>query len=308
MADKKRRSFKSSPLKEKPMRIVHFEKGGVSGIAADDGSGWHGLTEHESGFPGTLPELIAQGANLLRIGNDLLPMNAIDLNAVRVLPPVPKPPKILCVGLNYDDHLEESGLKKPVYPEIFARFATSLIAHRDQICLPPESVELDYEAELAVVIGRRGRRIHRDSALDHVAGYSLFNDATIRDFQLRTPQWTMGKNFDGTGAFGPWLVTPDALPPGAHGLHIQGRLNGQVMQDSSIDKLIFSVATLIEMISVAITLEPGDVIITGTPGGVGAARKPPVFMKPGDVFEVEIEGIGVLSNAAQSESQEDAPR
>ena len=284
------------------MRIVHFEKGGVPGIAADDGSGWHGLTKRQSGFPGTLPELIANGADLLRAGRDLLSARAIDLNAVRILPPVPKPPKILCVGLNYDDHLEESGLKKPVYPEIFARFATSLIAHGEPIRLPRESVMLDYEAELAVVIGRGGRRITRDRALDHVAGYSLFNDATIRDFQLRTPQWTMGKNFDGTGAFGPWLVTPDALPPGAHGLHIQGRLNGQVMQNSSIDKLIFNVATLIELISVAISLEPGDVIITGTPGGVGAARKPPVYMKPSDVFEVEIEGMGVLSNTVQSES------
>jgi 2-keto-4-pentenoate hydratase/2-oxohepta-3-ene-1,7-dioic acid hydratase in catechol pathway len=228
-------------------------------------------------------------------------MHAINLNAVRILPPVPKPPKILCVGLNYDDHLEESGLKKPAYPEIFARFATSLIAHREPIRRPRESSALDYEAELAVVIGRRGRRIHRDRALDHVAGYSLFNDATIRDFQLRTPQWTMGKNFDGTGAFGPWLVTPDAVPPGAHGLRIQGRLNGRVMQASRTDRLIFSVPALIELISVAITLEPGDVIITGTPGGVGAARKPAVYMQPGDVFEVEIEGIGVLSNPVQDE-------
>jgi acylpyruvate hydrolase len=290
------------------MRIVHFEKEGVPGIAVDDGSGWHGLTKRESGFPGTLPELIAQGADLSRIGRELLPMPAIDLNAVRILPPVPKPPKILCVGLNYDDHLAESGLKKPVYPEIFARFATSLIAHLEPIRQPPESFTLDYEAELAVVIGRGGRRIARDRALDHVAGYSLFNDATIREFQLRTPQWTMGKNFDGTGSFGPWLVTPDALPPGAHGLRIQGRLNGRVMQDSSTDKLIFGVAALIEMISVAINLEPGDVIITGTPGGVGAARKPPVFMQPGDVFEVEIEGMGVLSNAVQRESQQAAPR
>ena len=281
------------------MRIVHFEKGGVPGIAADDGSGWHGLTEHESGFPGTLPDLIAQGADLLRTGRDFLRMHAIDLNAVRILPPVPKPPKILCVGLNYDDHLEESGLKKPVYPEIFARFATSLIAHGEPIHWPPESSTLDYEAELAVVIGRGGRRINRDKALDHVAGYSLFNDATIRDFQLRTPQWTIGKNFDATGAFGPWLVTPDALPPGAHGLRIQGRLNVRTMQDANTDQLIFDVRALIEMISVAMTLEPGDVIITGTPGGVGAARKPPVYMKAGDVFEVEIEGIGVLSNPVE---------
>jgi acylpyruvate hydrolase len=281
------------------MRIVNLEREGVPGIAADDGSGWHGLTERERGFPGTLPHLIAQGADLVRAGRELLRMQTIDLSEIRILPPVPKPPKILCVGLNYDDHLEESGLKKPLYPEMFARFATSLIAHGEPIRRPRESSMLDYEAELAVVIGRGGRRIPRDRALDHVAGYSLFNDATLRDFQLRTPQWTIGKNFDATGAFGPWLVTPDALPAAARGLRIQGRLNGRVMQDSRTELLIFSVPALIEMISVAMSLEPGDVIITGTPGGVGAARKPPVFMQPGDVFEVEIDGIGVLSNPVQ---------
>jgi acylpyruvate hydrolase len=283
------------------MRIVHFEIGGVPGIAADEGSGWHGLTQHDIGFPGTLPELIAQGADLLRIGKSLGQSPAIDLNDVRLLPPVPVPPKILCVGLNYDDHLEESGLKKPVYPEIFGRFATSLIAHREPIRRPRESIALDYEAELAVIIGKPGRRISREQALDHVAGYSLFNDATVRDFQLRTPQWTIGKNFDGTGSFGPWLVTPDAVPPGASGLRIQGRLNGRVMQDARTDHLIFSVPALIAMISVAMSLERGDVIITGTPGGVGAARKPPVYMRPGDVFEVEIEGLGVLTNPVQED-------
>ena len=281
------------------MRIVHFETRGVPGIAADEGSGWHGLTQRDSGFPGTLPELIAQGADLLRIGRSLGQSPAIDLNAVRVLPPVPVPPKILCVGLNYDDHLEESGLKKPAYPEIFARFATSLIPHQEPIRRPRESITLDYEAELAVVIGKPGRRIPQEQALDHVAGYSLFNDASVRDFQLRTPQWTMGKNFDGTGSFGPWLVTPDAVPPGGRGLRIQGRLNGRAMQDSRTNLLIFSVPALIEMISVAMSLERGDVIVTGTPGGVGAARKPPVFMQPGDVFEVEIEGLGVLTNPVQ---------
>jgi len=282
------------------MRIVNFETRGVLGIAADEGSGWHGLTQRDSGFPGTLPELIAQGADLLHIARSLGPSPAIDLSTVRLLPLVPVPPKILCVGLNYDDHLEESGLKKPAYPEIFARFATSLIAHQEPIRRPRESTALDYEAELAVVIGKPGRRISREQALEHVAGYSLFNDATVRDFQLRTPQWTMGKNFDGTGSFGPWLVTPDSVPPGAQGLRIQGRLNGRVMQDARTDQLIFSVPALIEMISVAISLERGDVIITGTPGGVGAARKPPVFMKPGDIFEVEIEGIGVLTNPVQN--------
>ena len=283
------------------MRIAHFETHGVPGIAADEGSGWHGLAQGDSEFPGILPELIAKGADLLHIGRSLGQSPAVDLNAVRLMPPVPAPPKILCVGLNYDDHLQESGLKKPAYPEIFGRFASSLIAHQEPIRCPHESIQLDYEAELAVVIGKPGRRIHREQALDHVAGYSLFNDATLRDFQLRTPQWTMGKNFDGTGSFGPWLVTPDAVPPGAAGLRIQGRLNGRVMQDARTDQLIFNVASLIELISVAIGLERGDVIITGTPGGVGAARKPPVFMRPGDVFEVEIEGLGVLTNPVQED-------
>jgi acylpyruvate hydrolase len=283
------------------MRIVHFEAHGVPGIAVDEGSGWHGLTQQDHGFPGTLPELITQGAELLRMGRSLEQSPVIDLDAVHLLPPVPVPPKILCVGLNYDDHLQESGLKKPAYPEIFARFASSLIAHQEPIRCPRESIQLDYEAELAVVIGKPGRRIPREQALGHVAGYSLFNDATLRDFQLRTPQWTMGKNFDGTGSFGPWLVTPDAVPPGAGGLRIQGRLNGRVMQDARTDQLIFNVTALIELISVAISLERGDVIITGTPGGVGAARKPPVFMQPGDVFEVEIEGLGVLTNPIQKE-------
>lgn len=281
------------------MRIAHFETHGILGIAADEGSGWHGQTQRDSGFAGTLPELIAQGADLLRICRSLGQSPAIDLNAVRLLAPVPVPPKILCVGLNYDDHLEESGLKKPAYPEIFARFATSLIPHQEPIRRPRESTALDYEAELAVVIGKPGRRISQEQALDHVAGYSLFNDATVRDFQLRTPQWTMGKNFDGTGSFGPWLVTADAVPPGASGLRIQGRLNGRVMQDARTDQLIFSVQALIAMISVAMSLERGDVIITGTPGGVGAARKPPVYMQPGDIFEVEIEGLGVLTNSVQ---------
>jgi acylpyruvate hydrolase len=281
------------------MRIVHFETHGGLGIAADEGAGWRGLTQRDDEFPGTLPELIAQGADLLGVGKTLGKSPAVDLNAVRVLPPVPAPPKILCVGLNYDDHLQESGLKKPIYPEIFARFATSLIAHQEPIRRPRESTALDYEAELAVVIGRPGRRIARERALDHVAGYSPFNDATLRDFQLRTPQWTMGKNFDGTGSFGPWLVTPDAVPPGASGLRIQGRLNGRVMQDSRTDLLIFNVPSLIETISVAMSLERGDVIITGTPGGVGAARKPAVFMQPGDIFEVEIEGLGILTNQVQ---------
>ena len=199
------------------MRIVHFEISGAHGIAANEGSGWHGLTQRDAGFPGTLPALIAQGADLLRIGRSLGQSPAIDLDAVRLLPPVPVPPKILCVGLNYDDHLEESGLKKPAYPEIFARFATSLIAHQEPIRRPRESVALDYEAELAVVIGKPGRASSgsRPSITSRATGGDLFNDASVRDFQLRTPQWTIGKNFDGTGSFGPWLVTPRCRAAGS---------------------------------------------------------------------------------------------
>lgn len=278
------------------MRFINFEAEDRAGVAVDTGQGFHGLTRDEPGYPGTLSDLITSNADLAEVARGLSRGPRIDERAVTLLPPIPRPSKILCLGLNYDEHLAESGLKKPQYPEVFARFATSLLGHGAAILRPPESNMLDYEAELAVVIGRSGRRIAKDRALDHVAGYSMFNDATLRDYQGRTPQWTMGKNFDRTGAFGPWLVTPDELPPGAKGLRIQGRLNGQTLQDSNTDLLIFDVATLIESLSTTLTLEPGDVIITGTPGGIGWARNPKLFMKPGDVFEVEIEQIGTLSN------------
>jgi len=238
------------------MRIVHFEAVGVPGIAADEGSGWHGLTQRDSGFPGTLPELIAQGADLLRIGRSLGQSPAIDLSTVRLLPPVPVPPKILCVGLNYDDHLEKAA-EEAGLSEIFARFATSLIAHQDPIRRPRESIALDYEAELAVVIGKPGRRIPQEQALDHVAGYSL---STMRACVIFTPHTTMddGQEFRCYRIVRPVAGDADAVPPGARGLRIQGRLNGRVMQDARTDQLIFSVQSLIEMISVAISLERGD--------------------------------------------------
>jgi acylpyruvate hydrolase len=283
------------------LRFINYEMDGRPGIAVDDGDRFRGLTCDETRYPGDLSTLIMSGENLSEIGGRLLGEPVIDVRAVTLRPPVARPPKILCVGLNYEDHLNEVGLKRPEYPEIFARFSTSLIGHGAVIARPPESNKLDYEAELAVVIGRGGRRIAKDAALDHIAGYSIFNDATLRDYQIRTPQWTVGKNFDRTGAFGPWLVTPDALPRGAIGLRIQGRLNGQTVQDSNTSFLIFNVATLIALLSTTMTLEPGDVIITGTPGGVGVSRNPKLFMKPGDVFEAEIEQIGVLSNPVADE-------
>ena len=280
------------------MHIITFVKNDRRGIAVSpDGVGYAGLVEGDAGYPGPLDGLLRlepaeRAAKLARVAKG----DIIDTDTVELLPPILAPGKVICVGLNYLDHASESSMKAPDYPTLFARFASSIIAHGQDVLRPVESEKLDFEGELVAVIGKSGRRISRASALDHVAGYSIFNDGSIRDFQLRTPQWTMGKNFDGTGAFGPAFVTADALPPGARGLKLETRLNGKVVQSASTDDLIFDVANLVSMISVGITLEPGDVIVTGTPSGVGAARKPPLFMQAGDVCEVEIEGIGILRN------------
>ena len=220
----------------------------------------------------------------------------VPLADVELLAPVPRPGKIICIGLNYRAHAIEGGNAIPDYPAVFMRGATSLTAPGGPILYPECSDKLDFEAELAVVIGRTATRVSVANALGHVAGYSCFNDGSVRDYQRKSTQWTMGKNFDSTGGFGPELVTPDELPAGACGLRIVARLNGQVMQDSSTADMIFDVATLVATLSEAMTLEPGDVIATGTPSGVGYARKPPVYMRPGDVIEIEIEGLGILTN------------
>ncbi|MGZ5989656.1 MAG: fumarylacetoacetate hydrolase family protein [Rhizomicrobium sp.] len=280
------------------MRFLTFRTNGRNGLAASsDGADFRGLMQGDAGYPGSLDSLI-QGStrDIVAAAEKLRSGQLVDPLSVEVLQPLHSPGKIICVGLNYRDHAGESGMQVPDYPTLFARFASSLIPHRAPIIRPAESERLDYEGELVAVIGKGGRRISKSDALDHVAGYSIFNDGSIRDFQLRTPQWTMGKNFDATGAFGPVFVTADALPPGARGLKIETRLNGTVMQSASTDDLIFDVATLVTLISVGITLEAGDIIVTGTPSGVGAARKPPVFMKSGDVCEIEIEQIGILRN------------
>ncbi|SEO09636.1 2-keto-4-pentenoate hydratase/2-oxohepta-3-ene-1,7-dioic acid hydratase (catechol pathway) [Duganella sp. CF517] len=214
---------------------------------------------------------------------------------VTLLAPVPRPGKVICIGLNYRAHAAEGGFEVPDYPSVFLRGPTSLGGPDAAIILPACSDKLDFEAELAVVIGKTATNV-RENALDYVAGYCCFNDGTIRDYQRKTTQWTSGKNFDQTGGFSADLVTPDELPAGASGLRIQSRLNGEIMQDSNTGDLIFDVAALIVTLSEAMTLEPGDVIATGTPSGVGYARKPPVFMREGDVLEVEIERIGLLSN------------
>lgn len=269
------------------------------GLAAADKAGTYRglLTEHAS-YPGTLDSLIAKGEAALRAAAETLVRTgeAVDLGVVKLEQPLAARGKIICIGLNY------ASMKAPDYPTLFARFPSSLIAHGEPIVRPRASEKLDYEGELVAVIGKGGRHIPRAAALSHVCGYSIFNDGSIRDFQLRTPQWTVGKNFDNTGPFGPVFVSADELPPGAHGLKIETRLNGRVMQSATTADLIFDVATLVALISEAMTLEPGDLIITGTPAGVGAARKPPVFMKAGDICEVEIEGIGILRNPIVDEA------
>ena len=220
----------------------------------------------------------------------------VPMNGLRLLPAIPNPGKIICIGLNYRDHAKEGGNPVPDYPAVFMRTTTSLVAHGQSILRPPVSDKLDFEAELAVVIGRSATRVTAGNALDHVAGYACFNDGSVRDYQRKSTQWTMGKNFDQTGGFGPELVTADELPDGARGLNVTSRVNGVVMQDGSTADMIFDVATLIEILSEVMTLEPRDVIATGTPAGVGYARTPPLFLKPGDICEVMIDKIGTLSN------------
>lgn len=283
------------------MKLALLERNGKRGIAAATGDTFHGFFEDEAGYPGDMDSLLLKGRDFSWIGKTLLAAPALDITGCRFLPPLLRPSKILCVGLNYQDHLEEVGFEKPTYPTIFCRTPSSLVGHDTPIVKPAESDELDYEVELAAVIGKRGRRIPEAKALDYIGAYSVFNDASVRDYQMRTSQWTLGKNFDATGAFGPWLVTPDALPSGGKGLRISTRLNGRTVQSSSTDHLIYPLAALVAILSDVMTLEPGDLVVTGTPAGVGMSRKPQLYMKDGDVVEVEVEYIGVLRNPVVAE-------
>jgi len=278
------------------MKIAMYMRNGVRGIAVLGAEGLKGLEEGGPGWPGDLDALISGGADLREVGARLSSAPLLDAGTISYLPPLVRPSKILCIGLNYRDHSSETGLKLPDYPAVFARFPSCLVGHGQPLVKPAVSDQFDYEGELVAVIGRRVRKVSREEAPDFVAGYSAFNEASVRDFQMRTSQWTVGKNFDGSGAFGPWLVTPEELPPGARGVRIRTRLNGQTVQDGNTSDMVFDVADLVSILSRTMTLEPGDVLVTGTPSGVGMARKPPLFMKPGDVCEVEIEGIGILRN------------
>jgi acylpyruvate hydrolase len=286
------------------MRFLRFKSNGIEGTGVLDASGAvRGLLAGEQRFPGTLDHLVAAGDEALRsAGKELSAGRPFDQQKIEILPTLSASPKIICIGLNYSAHAAEGGFQRPDYPAVFSRWNSSLIGHRAPLIRPKVSDKFDYEGELVVVIGRGGRAIPKDAALSHVIGYSIFNDASVRDYQMRTTQWTVGKNFDGTGAFGPHLVTPDELPAGAAGLRLRTLLNGKVVQDATTADLIFDIATLISLMSEAFTLESGDIIVSGTPSGVGFARKPPLFMKAGDVCEVEIEGVGTLSNPVVDES------
>jgi len=275
-----------------------------------DGQAHLGVVDGEVVIPldsvnADLRAALAAGVNLPAAAQAAMGGKAkrLPLAQLRYAPLVREPGKIVCLGLNYFDHAKEGGREKPDYPWFFFRAPSSLIGHREAGQVPRVSSKFDYEAELAVVIGRRvPRHTRRADALQYVFGYSCFNDMSVRDYQKRTPQWTIGKNFDATGGFGPVLVTADELPAGAKGLRIQGRLNGQVMQNANTDDMIFDVAETIELLADVMTLEPGDVIVMGTPAGVGQARTPPVWMKAGDTFEVEIERIGTLVNPIVAEA------
>ena len=296
------RTTKLMYLRGETVRFVAYRSRGshVDALGVLNGDRLFGF---QNAGPANLATLVAQGDPAVQqAGHRLLTGEEIDTATIEHLPPFAFPEKIICVGLNYKDHATESGFKAPDYPALFGRFPSSLIGHKAPMIRPKVSSMLDYEGELVAVIGKAGRNIPKERALEHVAGYSVFNDGSIRDYQFKSAQWMIGKNFDGTGAFGPAFVTADELPVGAKTLRLTTRLNGTVLQEANTSDMIFDVETLISLLSDACELQPGDIIVTGTPSGVGVARDPKIFMKPGDVCEVEIEGIGLLSNTiAQQE-------
>ena len=287
------------------MRFRAVRSDGREGLAGSrDGRSWRALYNGDAGFPGLPDDFIQKGPAGIDAAASALDRGSPveNIETLTCLPPFRRAGKILCVGLNFAAHVKESGQQMPDYPTVFARFNSGLVGHGQPLVRPRSSEHFDYESELAFVIGRRARHVSEDRALDFVAGYAIFNDGSIRDVQLRTPQWTIGKNFDGTGGFGPDFVTADELPPGCEGLRMQGRHNGTVVQDTSLSDMVFGVKKLVSILSAAMTLEPGDVVATGTPSGVGLSFKPPRFLKPGDTFEIEIEKIGVLHNPVVAEA------
>ena len=287
------------------MRLMMFDAGKGPRLGVVQGDQVIDVPAINDKLPKTMIELIQGGGEALArlVGAVAAAPDRVRLKLKDVRPalPIANPPKFVCVGLNYAAHAKEGGHEPPKYPSLFVRWPSSLVAAEAPVILPKVCDQLDYEAELTFIIGRGGRAIPESEALKHVFGYTMFNDVSVRAWQRFTPQWTQGKNFDGTGPLGPVVVTPEELPPGASGLRITSRVNGETRQDSNTADMIFTVARLVAILSEFMTLEPGDVVATGTPSGVAHAMKPPGWMKAGDRVEVEIEGIGILGNPIVAE-------
>ena len=290
------------------MKIVGFEANGGARLGVIDGGIVIDLQAVDANVPADLGEVLRRSNGDLKSLGDLAknaPASARrPLAGLKFALPVARPGKIVCLGLNYLDHVKEGPQKDniPKFQSIFFRMLTSMVPHLQPIIRPRVSIQLDYEAEMVVIVGKRARHLTLANAYDCIAGYSCANEGSVREYQRHTTQWGMGKNFDRTGGFGPWMVTADEVPPGGKGLKIMSRLNGNTMQSANTDSLMFPVAESLVYLTEGMTLEPGDIILTGTPSGVGHARKPePVWMKAGDTCEVEVEGIGILSNPIEDE-------
>jgi len=282
------------------MRLATIQTPSGPRAAVRQGDSYIDLHATDSALPESVRGLLAGGAEALKAaGTTASRPNAVRVTArgAKLLAPIPDPAKIVCVGLNYRDHAAESGAPIPKEPVLFSKYATALIGPDEPIVLPPVSQEVDYEAELVIVVGRKGRHLSKEAAAGYIAGYTIGHDVSARDWQLKKDgrQWMVGKTFDTFAPLGPELVTPDEVGD-PHNLAIRLRLNGETMQDSSTKQMIFPPAEVVAYLSQVFTLEPGDLIFTGTPPGVGFARKPPVFLKGGDVVEIEIEKLGVLRN------------
>jgi len=282
------------------MKLISYQYNGIDSYGAVLGDRVVDLREVFADRAPDLKTLIAAGLLAEAAAAAEKAGATLPLSEVQLLPVIPNPGKIVCVGLNYGDHVRETGREITEKPTLFLRVAESQVAHGEAIVMPRESSKLDYEGEIAIVIGKGGRRIAEADAWNHIAGYACYNDGSIRDWQTATPQWTAGKNFWRTGGFGPWMVTRDEIQDNQV-MSLVTRLNGQEMQRTTTDKLIHSIPRQIAHISAFMPLAAGDVIVTGTPGGVGAKRTPPVWMKPGDVVEIEVDAIGILRNTIRAE-------
>ncbi len=283
------------------MKLISFLNQGVPSYGIVDGDEVLDLTPILGTRATDLKTLIAK--DLLGAAAEAAKTHqpTLKFSQLELLPVIPNPGQIFCIGLNYGEHVQETGHKVTEAPAIFLRLPESQVAHGQDILRPAESHRLDYEAEIAIVIGKGGRRIQEEDAWDHIAGYSCYNDGSVRDWQVATSQWTPGKNFYRTGGFGPWLVSSDEIAPGQV-MHMQTILNGQVLQDTTTDKMIHSIPRQIAYISSFTPLSPGDVIVTGTPGGVGNKRSPQIFMKPGDICEIVVDAIGTLRNGIRDDA------